>query len=232
MRIGILGTGIVGRSHAARLLESGHEVMIGTREIAETLARSERDYMGNEPFSEWHSTHVGVKLGSHAEAALFGEMLINATLGSGSLNALASAGEMNLAGKVLIDISNPLDFSRGMPPSLFVSNTDSLGEQIQRSFPQARVVKTLNTVAAPLQVNPSQLATGEHHAFLSGNDAQAKAEVAQLLRDVYGWRHLIDLGDITTARAVEMMLPVWVQLFGLIGTPFFNFTVVGYTERP
>ena len=232
MKIGIFGTGIVGRSHAARLVESGYEVIIGTRDIAATLARTERDYMGNEPFAVWLGTNTRVKLGTFAEAASFGEMLINATLGSASLDALSLAGEAGLSGKTLIDISNPLDFSKGMPPSLLVSNTDSLGEQIQRSFPQTRVVKTLNTVTGPLQVNPRQLSDGEHHAFLSGNDAGAKTEVTRLLKEVYGWRHLIDLGDITTARGTEMTLPLWVQLLGLVRSPFFNFRIVGYGEKP
>ena len=231
MRIGVLGTGIVGRAHAARLVEKGHQVMIGTRDSAATLARSEPDFMGNEPFAGWLEANPEVRLDSFAEAASFGQVMIHATLGSASLAALTLAGAANLAGKILVDISNPLDFTGGMPPTLFVCNTDSLGEQIQRSFPQARVVKALNTVTAPLQVNPAQLGAGEHHAFLSGNDPRAKEEVGRLLKDAYGWQHLIDLGDITTARGPEMMMPIWLQLFGVIKTPFFNFRVVGYDEE-
>ena len=232
MRIGILGTGVVGRAHAARLVDHGHEVTMGTRDPADTMARSAPDYMGNAPFPVWLGEHRGVALASFSEAASFGQLVIHATLGSAALEALAMAGAANLAGKVLIDISNPLDFTRGMPPTLLVSNTDSLGEQIQRSNPQARVVKTLNTVTAPLQVNPARLAGGAHHAFLSGDDPLAKVEVTRLLKESYGWRHLIDLGDITTARGVEMMLPVWLRLFGVVKTPFFNFKVIGFDEEP
>jgi 8-hydroxy-5-deazaflavin:NADPH oxidoreductase len=233
MRIGVLGTGVVARAHAARIVEQGHKAMMGTRDPENTLARSEPDSRGNEPFSAWQRANPDVRLGSFVEAASFGEMVINATLGSASLEALALAGAANLAGKILMDISNPLDFSRGMPPGLFVSNTDSLGEQIQRSFPEARVVKTLNTVSAPLQVNPVLLATGRHHAFLSGNDPVAKVEVARFLQDVYGWQQLIDLGDITTARGPEMMMPIWLRLrLNVLKTPFFNFTVVGYEQEP
>ena len=230
MRIAVLGTGIVGRTHAARLAGKGHEVMIGTRDPKGTLERSDPDSMGNEPFAVWLRAHSEVRLGSFEEAASFGQLVIHATLGSASLVALDLAGATNLAGKILVDISNPLDFSGGMPPTLFVSNTDSLGEQIQRAHPDARVVKTLNTVTAPLQVNPALLAAGEHHAFLSGNDPAAKAEVARLLRDAYGWKHLIDLGDITTARGAEMMMPIWLRLFGVVRSPFFSFRVIGYEE--
>ena len=126
-----------------------------------------------------------------------------------------------------MDISNPPDFSAGMPPSLSVSNTDPLGEQIQRAFSQARVVKTLNTMTARLQVNLAALAGGEHHAFASGNDRQAIAQVVDLLKTSYGWRHVIDLGDITTARGAEMIMPIWLELMGALKTPLFSFKVVG-----
>ena len=151
--------------------------------------------------------------------------MINATSGSGSLQALELAGESNLNGKILIDISNPLDFSKGFPPSLTVCNTDSLGEQIQRAFPNARVVKTLNTTTAAVMVDPAKVAGGDHHLFVSGNNAAAKARVTELLRQWFGWRNVIDLGDITTARGAEMLLPLWVRLMGPLGTPMFNFKI-------
>jgi predicted dinucleotide-binding enzyme len=146
---------------------------------------------------------------------------LSSTNGSASLDALALAGAANLTGKILIDISNALDFSRGMPPSLFVSNTDSLGEQIQRAFPQTRVVKTLNTVNAFVMIDPARVAGGDHTMFLSGNDAAAKTAVADLLRS-FGWRDIVDLGDITMARGQEMYLPLWLRLWGVAKGPMFN----------
>lgn len=135
------------------------------------------------------------------------------------------AGESNLDRKVLVDISNPLDFSNGMPPSLLVSNTDSLGEQLQRAFPSVKVVKTLNTVHANIMVYPQQVANGEHHVFISGNDAQAKAQVTEILKS-FGWLHILDLGDITTARGTEMYLPIWLRMWGALGTGMFNIKIM------
>ena len=135
-----------------------------------------------------------------------------------------AAGAENLAGKVLMDIANPLDFSHGFPPSLNPVNTDSLGEQIQRAFPEARVVKTLNTMTASVMVDPASVAGGDHSVFVSGNDAAAKETVAGLLKD-FGHRDIIDLGDITTARGAEMILPIWLRVWGALGTGAFNFKV-------
>jgi predicted dinucleotide-binding enzyme len=226
MNIGILGTGIVGRTIAARLAGLGHDVTLGTRQVARTLANTQSDRMGNPPMSEWLRQNPKVKLGTFAEAAAAGELLVNATLGSVSLDVLKLAGEGNLNGKVLIDISNPLDFSRGMPPTLTVCNTDSVGEQIQRLYPQVKVVKTLNTVNAYVMVDPRKLADGDHHIFVSGNDVQAKAQVTEILTSWFGWRHVLDLGDITTACGVEMYLPLWLRLFGALQTPMYNIKVV------
>ena len=225
MRFGILGTGVVGKTIAARLAGLGHEVMIGTRDPEETMSRTEPDRYGNPPFSAWHEEHPKVGLGTFAEAAAHGETVLNATAGAVSLEALEQAGGDNLSGKVLMDISNPLDFSRGMPPTLLVSNTDSLGEQIQRRFPEAKVVKTLHTMNAQLMVDPAQLGGGDHTVFVGGDDAEAKATVKDLLRS-FGWSDIVDLGDITTARGTEMMLPVWVRLFGALQKPLFNFKLV------
>lgn len=225
MQFGILGSGVVGRTIATRLVELGHNVTIGTRDVDITLARAEPDGYGNPPFSIWQQQHAQVRLGSFAEAAAYGELVVNATNGAAALEALNQAGAAILDGKVLIDIANPLDFSQGMPPSLSIVNTDSLGEQIQRAFPTVKVVKTLNTLNAVLMAYPQQLAGGDHSVFVSGNDAAAKAQVSELLR-TFGWTDVIDLGDITTARGTEMLLPIWIRLLGVLGTPMFNVKVV------
>jgi len=224
MKVGVLGTGAVGRAVAGKLAELGHDVVVGTRSVDRTMAHAETDYMGNPPFSAWQKGHATVRLATFAQAATHGEIVVNATAGTASLDALKAAGARNLAGKILIDIANPLDFSKGMPPSLSVCNTDSLGEQIQRAFPKARVVKTLNTVNNLLMVNPNLVARGDHDVFVSGNDPDAKARVTEFL-EAFGWKHVIDLGDITSARGVEMVLPIWVQMMGALRTPMFNFKV-------
>jgi hypothetical protein len=226
MRIGILGTGMVGQALAAKLAEGGYEVVVGTRDPAATLARDESDGYGNPPFRVWHTQHPDVKLGSFADAAAHGELVVNATAGAASVDALRLAGEANLDGKVLVDIANALDFSRGMPPSLLVANTDSLGEQIQRALPAVRVVKALNTMNALVMANPRQLADGDHTVFVCGDDPEAKALVTQLLTEGFGWRDVIDLGDLTAARAAEMVLPIWLRLMGALQTPMFNLKVV------
>src|SRR5918994_3858407 len=225
MRFGILGTGVVGKTMAAHLTGLGHDVMVGTRNLQETLSRTEPDRYGNSPFSDWQKEHPEVKLGTFGEAAAHGEMVVNATSGAVSLEALELAGAENLNGKVLIDISNPLDFSKGMPPTLSVSNTDSLGEQIQRRFPEAKVVKTLHTMNAYLMVDPTNLAGADHTVFVCGDDAEAKTKVTELLQS-FGWTDIIDLGDITTARGTEMVLPIWLRLFGALQKPVFNFKIV------
>ena len=213
MRAGVLGTGIVGHTIASRLVQLGHEVRMGARSAT------------NEKASKWAKQNgPRASNGTFAEAAGFGEMVFNCTSGSASLEALREAGAAQLDGKVLVDVANPLDFSKGMPATLTVCNTDSLGEQIQRAFPNARVVKTLNTMNCFVMVNPS-LVPGEHDVFMSGNDAEAKSRVTDLLRDGFGWQSVIDLGDITTARGTEMLLPVWLRLFGALKTPNFNFHV-------
>ncbi|HJW12194.1 MAG TPA: NAD(P)-binding domain-containing protein [Albitalea sp.] len=210
MKIGVLGTGMVGEAIATRLVELGHDVMMGSRE------------RGNAKAQAWAGKSGG-KAGSFADAAAHAELVFNCTLGSAAVEAVKAAGASRLAGKVLIDVSNPLDFSRGMPPSLFVCNTDSLGETLQREFPQVRVVKALNTTNAQIMVNPARI-KGTHHVFMSGNDAEAKKQVAELLRS-FGWKEIIDLGDITTARGTEQLLPIWIRLWGTLGTADFNFAI-------
>jgi predicted dinucleotide-binding enzyme len=221
---GVLGTGTVGQTLSAKLDELGHDVMIGTRDVEQTLARTGPDRLGNPPFSAWHEQHPGVKPGSFAETAAHGEIVINATNGQATLSVLEAAGADNLNGKILIDVANPLVFSQGKM-TLSVCNDDSLAEQIQRAHPKARVVKTLNTMTARVMVNPAMLAE-DHVVFVSGNDAEAKASVTALLKDGFGWKSVVDLGDITTARGVEMFLPLWVQLMGVMGTPLFNLKIV------
>lgn len=224
MKIAVLGTGMVGQALAGRLDELGHDVVVGTRDPQATLARTEPDGMGNPPYSAWAAEHPDVQLATFADAAASAELVINATSGFGAMPALEQAGADNLAGKVLIDISNPLDFSNGFPPSLFVKDTDSLGEQIQRAFPEARVVKALNTLTANLMVNPKELGAAST-IFIAGNDAAAKASVTELLQS-FGHSDVIDLGDISGARGTEMLLPVWLRLMGTLGTANFNFSIV------
>lgn len=227
MRIGVLGTGTVGQTISAKLVELSHDVMLGTRDVTALMARVKPGMGGTVSFAEWHKRNPKIKVGTFPEAAAHGGVAFNCTAGNGALSALRLAGEANLNGKVLIDISNSLDFSRGMPPTLSVCNTDSLGEQIQRAFPATRVVKTLNTTNAKVMVNPAQLAGGDHTVFVSGNDAEAKATVAGLLKS-FGWKDIIDLGDITTARGAEMLMPIWLRLWGagVLKSPMFNFKVV------
>lgn len=224
MKIGVFGTGVVGRTIAGKVLELGHAVRIGTRDPAATMARSEPDKMGTPPFKTWKEQHPGVELVTIAQAAAHGELLVNAMSGTGSIDALKLAGDA-LSGKVLLDISNALDFSKGLPPTLAVCNTDSLGEQIQRTFPALKVVKSLNTVNANVMVGPKTLAGGEHTMFVCGNDAGAKATVTSLLQS-FGWQDIMDLGDITSARGTEMYLPLWLRLWGAVKTPAFSIKVV------
>lgn len=224
MKIAVLGTGSAGRTVAAGLAKLAHEVVIGTRDPEATLARQEPSAMGAPPFSEWHGQHGDVALATYEEAAAAAELIVNLTNGMGSLDALAAAGTRNLAGKILVDISNPLDLSQGFPPFLNPVNTDSLGEQIQQAFPETKVVKTLNTMNAAVMVNPGRVAGGDHSVFVSGNDGDAKKAVTSLLQSL-GHTDVIDLGDISTARGAEMMLPVWIRLWGALGTPDFNFKI-------
>ncbi|MGO9792821.1 MAG: NADPH-dependent F420 reductase [Solirubrobacteraceae bacterium] len=225
MKIAVIGSGMVGRALAGRTAQLGHEVVVGTRDPQATLARSDGDSMGTPPFSVWSAEHPEVALRTFADAASDAELVINATSGVGALEALRLAGAEALAGKVLVDVSNPLDFSAGFPPTLFVKDTDSLGEQIQRAFPEAKVVKTLNTLGAELMVDPASLAGGDHSIFMSGDDAGAKATVTDLLQS-FGWHDIIDLGELSAARGTEMLLPIWLRLMGALGTRNFNIKIV------
>lgn len=219
MKIGIFGTGGVGQAFATRLTELGHEVMLGTRNATEKRTDSKfKDFLDKNP---------GVALGSFAEVAAFGDLLVNASKGDATLAILNSAGSSALKGKVLLDVSNPLDFSRGMPPVLIpeLCNTNSLGEEIQRRFPELRVVKTLNTMWNGIMLHPTRL-SGSHINYLCGNDPSAKDQVRALLHE-FGWRddQLLDLGDISSARATEATLPIWLRVYGAKQTGAFNFGV-------
>jgi predicted dinucleotide-binding enzyme len=222
MRITVLGTGMVGQAIAGRLAELGHDVTVGTRDVAASLARI--DPTDGSAFGTWAAAHPDVHVARLADSADGADLVVNATSGEASLEALGEIRTGALAGTVLMDLSNPLDFSQGFPPTLFVKDTDSLGEQIQSAFPEARVVKTLNTLTAELMVRPGQLGR-EHTVFVGGNDAAAKDVVTDLLRSM-GHTDVMDLGDITSSRGTEMYLPLWLRLMQSIGTGMFNVKVV------
>lgn len=213
MDIGVLGSGMVGETLGSGLVKLGHTVMMGTRSPAKPEA------------VDWAGAHgMHARYGTFADAAAFGEIVFNCTNGEKSLAALEMAGAGNLAGKVLVDVANPLDFSAGMPPTLTVCNTDSLGERIQRAYPDTRVVKALNTVNCVLMLDPGLLAE-DTDLFLCGDDTEAKKSVIALLKAA-GWKRFIDLGGIKAARATEMMVIVWVHAMQAIGTAEFNFRLV------
>jgi len=217
MRIGVLGTGAVGQALATRLVTLGHDVMMGSRDAANPKAMA------------WAQGATGpgpASAGSFADAVRHGEVAINATAGTASLAALTAAGGGEaLSGKVLVDVANPVDYSRGTPPTLAVANNDSLGEQIQRAFPQARVVKTLNTVNANVMVHPAAV-PGGHTVFVAGDDPAARQTVIELLREL-GWLNgdILELGGIQAARAMEMYVPLWLSVMAAQQTPMFNIRV-------
>ncbi len=200
MKIAVLGTGMVGQAIGGKLKALGHDVKTGSRTAKDGIV-------------------------TFADAARHGELLFNCTAGTGSVDALKAAGEANLSGKVLVDVANPLDFSNGMPPSLTISNTDSLGETIQRTFPRARVVKAFNTVNCELMVNPRKL-NGTHVLPICGNDAAAKKEVTHIAEQWFGWPAVLDLGDLSAARGTEAYLLLWVRLWGALQSPDFNIGIV------
>jgi 8-hydroxy-5-deazaflavin:NADPH oxidoreductase len=226
MKIAVLGTGLVGQSLAKKLTELNHNVFLGTRNVENTLAKNEPDNWGNPPVGVWLKNNAEISLVTFNHAVEKGtDLIVFAMNGDKAFDCLESIDEKLLKGKIMIDISNPLDFSKGFPPTLSVSNTDSLAEQIQAKFPLLKVVKTLNTMSNPLMVNPSLL-EGDHTVFMSGNDNDSKEKVKQILEN-FGWKqsNIMDLGDITTARGTEMFLPLWLRVFGKIQTPFFNINI-------
>ncbi|MBX2968564.1 MAG: NAD(P)-binding domain-containing protein [Cyclobacteriaceae bacterium] len=217
MKIAVFGTGMVGDTIGSRLIELGHQVMMGSRTA------------NNEKALAFVAKHKsGASAGMFLEAATFGEIIFNCTKGEASMNALREA-ERALDGKIIIDVANPLDFSRGMPPSLIqsLSNTNSLGEEIQKTFPKTQVVKTLNTMWCGLMVNPNLIGGGDHINYICGNDAGAKSKVKSLLKE-FGWqeKNILDLGDITNARGTEAVLPIWLRVWAATQNGAFNFKLV------
>jgi 8-hydroxy-5-deazaflavin:NADPH oxidoreductase len=222
MKIGIIGSGAVAQTLGAKLVDLGHDVVLGTRDPGKLDEK--RNMAGT--LREWLArTNKKAKVATFQEAAAHGELLINATNGQASVEALKIAGADKVGTKVLIDTGNELDFSKGMPPGALASQTNCLGEKIQAAFPNLKVVKSLNTIGAPVMVAPQALAGGEHTVFLSGNDAPAKAAVAELLKS-FGWKDVLDLGDITSARGPEMYMAMWLRLWGATGTGMLNVKVV------
>jgi len=214
MNLGILGTGMVGTTIGTKLVSLGHSVKLGSREA------------DNKKAANWvKSTGQGAAQGTFVDAASFGEMVLVCLRGDISLSVLKSVAD-KLKRKILVDVSNPLDLTRGMPFPLLPNlvNTTSLGEEVQKMLPESLVVKTLDTVNCEVMVNPSAV-KGDSDVFVSGNDAAAKNKVIELLRS-FGWKSPIDLGDITTARATEMLMPIWMRLWRLLGTTNFNFRIV------
>ena len=226
MKIGIIGSGMVGRAFALRLAELGHDVLVGTRNVSATLSRTEPDGKGIPAWQFWAREHPEVRLVSFSEAAQFAEIVINATEGAVSLHALKETGEENLKEKIILDLALPLSYAPGSTPRLAFANDDSLGEQIQRAFPEARVVKTLNTMSHTIMLNPSIL-PGSHNAFLSGESTEAKETIASLLKQ-FGWPagDIVDLGGIETSRATEMYATLLFQISKVRGNYDFNIAVV------
>jgi predicted dinucleotide-binding enzyme len=228
MDIGIIGSSTVAQTLATKLLELGHDVMISSRDTSRAKDRGDRGTLPSADDFAAAQRELGrhAAAGSFADASAHGAVVINATAGGHSLEALEAAGGSNLAGKILVDVANALDFSHGMPPTLLFSNTDSLAERIQAAFPEARVVKTLNTTTATVMVEPALL--GEPTTmFVAGDDQAAKDWVRlELLEDWFGWRHVLDVGDLTAARGLEMWLPLWLRLMGATGSAAFNLRIV------
>ncbi len=213
MKIAVLGTGMVGRTIASKLIEVGHAVCMGSRTednaAAVTWAAESGEKACNATF---------------ADAAHHAEVVFNCTKGLHALDALRLAGAENLDGKILVDLSNPLDFSQGFPPTLSISNDDSLAEAIQREFSGCKVIKTLNTMNCAVMVDPGKVPDSD--VFVSGDDAEARATVSGWLKDWFGWAAPIELGDITTARGPEQWLPLWVRLYAAFGNADFNLKIV------
>jgi predicted dinucleotide-binding enzyme len=223
-RYGVLGTGTVGQTLAARLASLGHEVRMGTRDVEASRARTDPGWAGATPLGEWLAANPTVELATFHDTIAASEILINATTGSASVEALALGDPADLEGKILLDIGNPLDFSSG-DLDLAVGITDSLGETLQRTYPTLRVVKSLNTVTAAVMVDPSLVGGGDHTMFVASNYDSAKSEVTKLLH-AFGWRDVVDLGDISGARGMEAMLVLWLRSMQTLGGPMFNVKLV------
>jgi predicted dinucleotide-binding enzyme len=221
---GVLGTGTVGQALAGKLRELGNDVRMGTRDPEASRTRTDAGPAGAAPLGSWLDQNPETQLVTFNEAIAGSDVLVNATAGSATLDVLGLAGPKDLEGKIVIDIGNPIDFSSG-DLDLTVGITDSLGETIQRAFPMARVVKTLNTVTSAVMVDPAIVGGGDHTMFVAGNDDAAKRDVTELLRS-FGWRDIVDLGDIAGARGMEAILVLWVRGMQTLGDPMFNVKLV------
>jgi predicted dinucleotide-binding enzyme len=207
MNIAVMGTGGVGQTLAAKLSESGHSVVIGTRNVAETMARQKRDRQEERP-SSWHAGHPKIKLTTFAEASAFAEVIIFATFGSVVTKVIDMAGKDSFKGKVVVDATNPLDFSQGAPPKFAVTLGNSLGEQVQRHIPDAKVVKAFSTIGAHIMISPKR-EEGMPSFFVAGND-EAKKVVAEIIKP-WGWGEPVDFGDIAASYWLEANAMMWIQ---------------------
>jgi predicted dinucleotide-binding enzyme len=222
MKIGIIGTGVVAQTLGSKLVEQEHDVVLGTRDPK----KLDEKKLFASTLREWlEQIKNRAKIVTFAEAAIHGEILINATSGTVSIEALGLAGAGKVGGKILIDAANELDHSQGMPPGALASQERCLAEKIQTTFPNLKVVKSLNTIAAPVMVNPKSVGGGDHTVFVSGNDGDAKAQVTKLLKS-FGWTDVLDLGDIGSARGPEMYMAMWIRLWGATQTGMLNVKVV------
>jgi 8-hydroxy-5-deazaflavin:NADPH oxidoreductase len=222
MRIGIIGSGVVAQTLGSRLIGLGHDLILGTRDPSKL---DDKKMLG-ATLREWKSQNEGrAKIGTFKEAAAHGDLLINATSGQVSIEALKLAAADKVGAKILIDVANELDFSKGRPPGVLASQEHCLAEKLQAAFPNLKVVKSLNTIGAPVMVDPKALAGGDHTVFVSGNDADAKATVVALLKS-FGWTDVLDLGDLSTARGPEMYMAMWLRLWGATNTGQLNIKVV------
>lgn len=213
MNIGILGTGIVGRTIGSRLVDLDHNVKMGSRTATNETARA------------WtRVTGKSASQGTFEDAAAFGEILFNCTSGKGTLSALESIKAANLNNKVLIDLANPLDYSHGQHPVLTICNYDSLGEQIQREHPLLQVVKAANTMNVEVLVHPGSVRE-QHDVLICGNNAGAKSQVTMILMEWFGWQSVVDLGSITNSRGMEASILLWISLQKKLGTNNFNIKV-------
>jgi predicted dinucleotide-binding enzyme len=221
MKIGIIGSGVVGQTLGTKWVGLGYDVALGTRDPSKI---DETKRMGTS-LREWRAqTENRGKIVSFQEAAAHGDVLVNATSGMISVDALRLAGADKVGGKVLIEVGNELDTSKGMPPRSLAAQDRCLAERIQAEFPNLKVVKTLNTINALVMVNPKGVADGDHTVFVSGNDAAAKTQVKELLKG-FGWTDILDLGDISTARGPEMYMAMWIRLWGATGSGNLNIKV-------
>jgi predicted dinucleotide-binding enzyme len=225
MKIGIIGSGVVAQTLGTKLIELGHDVVLGTRDPSKLDEKKNMAVTLREWLANVKKTGKQGRVATFQETAAHGDLLINATHGQASIEALKLAAADKVGSKVLIDTANQLDFSKGMPPGVLASQTDCLAEKIQAAFPNLKVVKSLNTIGAPVMVAPQSLAGGEHTVFVSGNDAAAKAAVAEVLKS-FGWKDVLDLGDVASARAPEMYMAMWIRLWGATGTGMVNVKVV------